>query len=126
MQRQCKVKTAKGKRCTMPALKGSQYCFTHDPAHQAERARARKLGGFNRRTAARVSGDEPIKIESTADVLKLINAVIADTWAQDNGAARSRALLACADVAIKALTMTDLEVRIAALEQAQRVKDGDR
>jgi hypothetical protein len=122
MQRQCKAKTAKGARCTMPVLKGSQYCFTHDPDHQAERAHARKLGGFNRRTAARVSSDEPIKVECMADVLKLINAVIADTWQQDNGAAGSRALLACADVAIKALTMTDLEARIAALEKAQQAK----
>lgn len=123
MAKRCKAKTSKGKPCNVPAGE-SGYCFTHDPDRAAQRAAARKLGGFNRRTAARVSGDEPIKIEGMADVLKLINAVIADTWQQDNGAARSRALLACADVAIKALTMTDLESRIAALEQAQLAKAG--
>ncbi len=121
MAKQCKAKKRSGDRCPNPASE-SGYCFTHDPDRTAQRAAARKLGGFNRRTAARVSGDEPIKIESMADVLKLINAVIADTWQQDNGAARSRALLACADVAIKALTMTDLEARIAALEAQQEGK----
>ncbi len=121
MSKQCKAKKRNGDRCPNPASE-SGYCFTHDPDRTAQRAAARKLGGFNRRTAARVSGDEPIKIESMADVLKLINAVIADTWQQDNGAARSRALLACADVAIKALTMTDLEARIAALEAQQEGK----
>lgn len=111
----CKAKKRSGGRCPNPAG-ASGYCFAHDPDRAAERTAARKLGGFNRRTAARVSGDEPPHIENMADVLRLVNAVIADTWQQDNGAARSRALLACADVAIKVLTMTDLEVRIAALE----------
>jgi hypothetical protein len=119
MAKRCKAKTSKGKPCNVPASE-SGFCFTHDPDRVAERAAARRLGGFNRRTAARVSGDEPIKIEGMADVLKLINAVIADVWQLDNSPARGRVMLSCADTAIKALTMTDLEARIAALEQAKR------
>ena len=124
MAKQCKAKTKSGSRCPNNAGE-SGFCFAHDPDRHAERSAARKKGGFNRRTAARVSGDEPIKIASTADVLKLINAIIADTWVQDNSANRSRALLSTADLAIKALTASDLEERIAALEQAQAgPKDG--
>lgn len=116
---QCKAQTKAGRRCNGRA-NTSGFCFTHDPTQQEARTAARKLGGHHRRTAVRVSGDEPIKIESMADVLRLINAVIADTWQQENGAARSRALLGCADAAIKALTLTDLEARIARLEAADR------
>jgi hypothetical protein len=75
------------------------------------------LGGFNRRTAARVSGDA-VKIESLADVLRLVNAVITDTWKQENTASRSRALLACADTAIRSLQAGEMESRLAAIEAA--------
>jgi hypothetical protein len=118
MAKQCKAIKRDGDRCPNPAS-ASGYCFTHDPAKAAQRSAARKLGGFNRKTAARVSGDEPIKIESLADVLKLINAIIADTWQQDNGAARSRALLAAAESARGVLEVTDLEKRLAQLEAQQ-------
>jgi hypothetical protein len=115
MKRQCKAKKRNGERCPNPAGE-SGYCFTHDPDRHAERSAARKLGGYHRRTPVRISGDEPIRIDSMSDVLKLINTIIMDTWIQENGAARSRALLACADAAIKVLTMTDIEARIAKLE----------
>lgn len=122
--KQCKARNRTGQRCNGNAG-ASGYCFTHDPGRAAERTAARKLGGYHRRTAARVSGDTPIEIKSMADVLALINATIADTWQQDNGAARSRALLTCADMAIKALTMSDFEARLAALERGQGVDRGN-
>lgn len=119
MRKQCESKTAKGIRCTMPALKGSRFCFTHSPDTRAQRTAARKLGGFHRRTAARLSGDQPPTIASMADVLKLINVTLMDVWALENSPARGRVLLSCAEVAIKALEMTDLEMRVSALEAAR-------
>ena len=121
-KQQCKARNRTGQRCNGNAG-ADGYCFTHSPNKAAERSAARKLGGYHRNmAAARVSGDTPIVIASMADVLALINATIADTWQQDNGAARSRALLACADIAIKALTVGEFEARLAALERGQ----GDR
>ncbi len=119
---QCKAKTRNGSRCPNAASE-SGYCFTHDPDRAAERAAARKLGGFNRRTAARVSGDTPIVIESMADVLNLVNAVIADTWQLDNSPARSRVLLACADTGSRALQIGELADRVKALEE--RINNGN-
>jgi hypothetical protein len=100
-------------------VKGSDFCFSHEPQLRQKRSAARLKGGFNRRTAVRVSGDTPITIASMADVLKLINCVIADSWQQDNSAARSRVLLSCASVAIEALTMGEFERRLAALENRE-------
>jgi hypothetical protein len=114
-KRQCKAKTNSG-RCRAAAA-DSGYCFAHDPDRAKERRAAQKLGGFNRRTAARVSGDA-VKIESLADVLRLVNAVITDTWNQENTASRSRALLACADTAIRSLQAGEMEARLAAIEAA--------
>jgi len=119
--KQCRAKTKQGKRCTGTANR-SGYCFTHNPALADKRRAARKLGGFNRRTAARVSG-EAVKIETIADVLRLVNAVITDTWEQENSASRSRALLACADTAIRALQSGEMESRLAAIEAALGIGD---
>lgn len=117
---QCQARTRRGKRCRAAALRGSDFCFTHSPQTSEARQVARRKGGHNRKTAVRLSG-EAIEISSMADVLKLLNAIVVDTWQQDNGAARSRVLLACCETGIKALTATDLEQRVEALERLRRI-----
>lgn len=113
----CKAKTRTGARCPNNAGK-SGYCFTHDPNRAQERRRARALGGYHR-AAPRVSGDVPIVIATVADVLALVNATIADTWVLENSPARSRALLSCAEAALRALEIGELEERVKALEEKQ-------
>jgi hypothetical protein len=117
-QQQCAAKTVKGAQCAMPALKGGRYCFSHSPERKAEAQAARRLGGAHRKIA-RVSGDDPIAIVNVADVLKLVNAVIADVWVLDNTAPRARVLLACGETARAVLETSDLEQRIAALEKTK-------
>jgi hypothetical protein len=117
---QCAAKTSAGALCAMPALKGGSYCFAHSPERKAEAQAARRRGGAHRKIA-RVSGDEPIVIVNVADVLKLVNAVLADVWQLDNSVPRGRVLLACAETARAVLETCDLDARIAKLEQAAHV-----
>ncbi len=121
MARQCKARTKSGNRCNAAASTDG-FCFAHSPSRTAERAAARKLGGFNRRTAARVSG-EAVNVQSLADVLKLVNAVILDTWQLENSPARNRVLLGCADTAIRVLQSSEIEQRIAAIEAALKIRE---
>jgi len=116
VKRQCRAKTKAGARCASAAGPGGT-CFTHDASRAEERAAARKLGGYHRKTAARVSGEAAPQIITLADVLKLINAVIVDTWALENTSARSRALLALGEGALKVLEACELEARLEALER---------
>ncbi len=58
-----------------------------------------------------------MEIRDLPGVLALLNAVIRDTWAQPNAAPRSRALLAGAELGIKALQTGEFEERLAALEK---------
>jgi hypothetical protein len=120
--RPCQARTVQGGRCNAWAIAGSDFCFAHDAGSAKNRSAARLKGGLNHRTLARVSGDTPIVIKSMADVLALVNAVLSDSWQLENSPARSRCLLACASVAIEALTLTDFETRITALESG--VKHG--
>jgi hypothetical protein len=73
------------------------------------------LGG-HRRSRAKVSSADPVSVNDLPDVLALCNAVIADSWALDNSPARSRVLLAAADVAMRCLQVGELEARVRALE----------
>jgi len=123
MAKQCKARTQKGSKCNAAAGE-SGFCFAHDPARRTEANAARKLGGFNRRTVARVSG-EAVTVQSLADVLKLVNAVILDTWELENSPARSRVLLGCADTAIRALQSSELEERLERIEQALKIGESN-
>ena len=118
----CTAITKDGSQCQAAAGE-SGYCFTHDPEKSADRAEARKLGGFNRRTA-KLSGCDPVEIVTPADVVRLVNAVIADTWLQENSATRSRALLACGELAVKALQAGEIDARLQALEGALKMREG--
>jgi hypothetical protein len=114
---QCKAKTQTGKPCKMRPIKGSDYCFNHDPAAAAQRAAARKRGGEARHTAH--AGDPaivPEQIGNIQDARKILDYVKDELLAMDNTIARNRALLALFDSFAKALEIGELEERIAALE----------
>lgn len=112
---QCRANTKKGTRCTAFAVKGSEFCLTHAPERAKERAARNRRGGLAR-VIPKVAGDA-IEVASMTDVLGLVNAVILDTWQLENSAPRSRALLAAAELAIKAMQIGELEERVARLEQ---------
>jgi hypothetical protein len=120
MPKQCKARTRKGSRCPNAAGE-SGYCFTHDPNRKKERAAARKLGGLRRRRSG-VSG-EPVEIKTPADVLKLINSVIADAMQLDNSPSRARVLLQAASAASSALEAGELEERLEAVEATLKIGD---
>lgn len=110
----CQAQTRSGARCQANAGE-SGFCFFHDPSRAAERAKAHRRGGLAK-LIAKVSGPA-VAIANVAGVLVLVNAVILDTWEQENTAARSRALLAAGELAIKALQIGELEERVKRLEE---------
>ncbi len=88
---QCTATTQDGGRCRSNALHGSQFCFTHDPAHAQARAEARRRGGHNRRTPKRVDAvNALVSLRSVGDVQAQLETVLADTLGQENSAARTR------------------------------------
>jgi hypothetical protein len=115
--RQCKAKTKSGKRCEGYALTGSDFCLTHDPKRAKDRADRNRRGGRAHRSPKPTEGVAAPKIESVADVLAIVNFVIADLWVLDNTVPRARGLLAAGEAAVKALEIGELEERVAALEK---------
>jgi hypothetical protein len=98
-------------------VQGSNFCLTHDPQRAKDRAERNRKGGRAKRSPKATDGVPAPRIESIADVLAIVNFVVADLWLLDNTVPRARGLLAAGEAAVKALEIGELEERIAALEK---------
>ena len=115
----CRGETRDGSPCGMARLCGGDYCFAHDPRRGRDRAKARLKGGRNRRTA---HGSAP---PDTAPVLRSVDAiqtelerVLFDTLQMANSTQRNRTVGYLLGFALRALEVGEVEVRLAALEEA--------
>lgn len=119
--RQCKGRTKSGAPCRVATLRGSDYCFTHDPATAQQRKAARSKGGAARH--GRMVGvvgqpEKPISVKTIADIVALLERAINDCFAMEKSLARARTVGYLAIAACKALEVADLAARIETLEEA--------
>ena len=117
----CQAITKTGRECGNNTLKDEPYCFTHSPSRAAERASARKLGGMRRGSHAGDTSSLPAKVKTDEDVLSLLDYVLAEVAALDNGIPRARALIALAGGYLQALEVGEVEERLKALEELVNV-----
>ena len=114
----CKAKTHDGKPCKAKPIKGSKYCFIHDPASGEARAQARKLGGQRQRTPHGGNPDNlPKQIKTLEDIRLLFDYTIAEVIPMENSIPRGRLLLAIIEQGVKLFEVGELEERIKNLEQ---------
>jgi hypothetical protein len=97
----------------MAPLTNSKFCFAHDPRRGRDRAKARKLGGHNRRAAA--SG-QPVPLRDVGGIQAQLEQGVGDVLALENSARRAHALGSLLALAMRALEVGELEARLAALE----------
>ena len=115
---QCSAKTRNGQPCRAQALKGRRFCFTHDPAQGAARAKARRRGGERRRV--RHAGDSslmPAQVRTVADTLALLDYGLAEALPLENSVQRVRLLIALADGYLRAFEAGEIGHRLQQLEQ---------
>jgi len=102
--------------CMAKTMQGSDYCFFHDPAMALKRAKARKLGGKNRRVARRTDVTN-IQLEGIDDIQKTLEDALNDAIGlQSNTHARARTIGYLCGIAIKAFEIGSLEDRLKSLE----------
>lgn len=115
----CKAKTHDGQPCKAKPIKGSKYCFIHDPASGTARAQARKLGGQRQRTPHAGNAEAlPKQIKTIADVTSLLDYTLAEIIPLENSIQRGRLLVALSGAYIEAIKTGELENRLAAIEAA--------
>lgn len=112
----CSATNRRGQPCAMAAQRDREFCFIHDPAKARDRAEARRLGGRRRQTTRGAAPPESVSLRRVAEILELLETVTVDTLRQENSAQRSRAVVALAGLALKAVEVGELEERVAALE----------
>jgi len=98
-------------------MKGTRYCFTHNPHTRKAQAQARRRGGENRHVPHFADGSKlPKDIKTLEDASGILSYTLAEILGHDNSIARARVLLALYDSFVKSFEIGELEKRIAALE----------
>lgn len=118
-KRACNAVNEDGGRCQAPPLQDGDFCLMHSPEHAADVAEARRLGGLRRRREKTVAVAYDLEGLGTVDqIRRLIEIAALDALGLENSVARSRTLAYLAQVALKALEISDFADRVAALEAA--------
>ena len=120
-ERPCSAITDGGGACQAAPLRGSAFCFFHDPEHQAEAAEARRLGGLRRRRESAVGAAFDVEgLDSVAAIRRLLEIAANDTLSLENSIARARTLAYLAQAAVRLLEAGELGDRLDQLEAAMR------
>lgn len=77
--RQCEFILKDGKQCRALAVKGSRFCFSHDPAYKEKKALAVKKGGLAKKRFF-LDNPEKITLENAHDAKKFLAMVINGVW----------------------------------------------
>jgi hypothetical protein len=117
--KRCGATSKNGQQCRALALAGSPFCFSHAPERAQERAEARKRGGFNSSTAARLQRLIPARLISIYDVLEASLLEVHDGKLEP---ARATAMAAISRAMVTILTAGELEERLRAVEQKTATK----
>jgi hypothetical protein len=120
----CLATTAAGTPCRA-APGPSGYCYMHDPERAAERQEARASGGAKAgitKAARALAADRPaFKVDGPGDIVDMLKAVANEvydtpTTARFDVSKKARAIATVLSVLLKAYELTDLEARLAVLE----------
>lgn len=88
----CHATTSKGKQCNGFAVAGSEYCFTHSPAHAQARAEARQRGGQARAAVPNPTPFPDADITNARGLTTFVTQLIKDTWTLQPSISRARTL----------------------------------
>lgn len=123
--KQCEALNTRGEPCSTPALRGSRFCFHHDPANAVQRLAARAKGGKARhgRTIGPTAVGDPVSVKSTADVVRLLEGEINSVLLLERSLNRARTVGYLALAALKAHELNELSDRVAALEMALKARE---
>lgn len=120
----CRSKTNSGQPCQAQAIKGGYFCFTHDPASGAARAKARKIGGQRNRTPHAGKPETlPAKVRTIDEVLQVLDYALAESMPLENSIQRGRLIVAICGAFIEAIKTGELESRLMAIESALKMRE---
>lgn len=96
----------------MAPLRGSIFCFNHDPERPADEGEGRPQGG----QATRTKFGDPVPLRDVRAIRRELEAVVGDAKMQPNSPDRSRTILSALRLALEVLAADEWEDRLTALE----------
>ena len=113
----CQGVTSDGLQCQAAAIRGSDFCFFHDPSKEVERREAHAAGGRQNRMKTLDTATSDVKIKDCGDVAALLSETINQVRKGliDPRIANSVGYLA--NITVRVLSQNELEDRITKLEQ---------
>lgn len=115
-RKRCVARNRDGSACGSFSLPGSDFCFSHDPDRQAERAEARRRGGLNSAKVIRLRGLIPPRLMPIYDQLE---AAMSEVHDGDLDPRRASAMASIARAMVGVLQAGELEERLRRLEESQ-------
>jgi hypothetical protein len=103
----------------MPPLHDSEFCWAHDPRHEAEAAEARRAGGQVKKREGTLALIYDLNgIGTVPDIRRWIEFIMFESLSLGNSVPRNRVILTGTQAAAKLLETGEQEERIRALEAA--------
>lgn len=120
---ECQAVTKTGNACSMPPLRGQDYCMAHHPDHQEELKLARQKGAQYRPTAVvpHVDSASPLLMSTSQEVLESISRVATAVMRGELDPRLGNCIGVLLNTALRALDHR-LEDRVAELELAVATK----
>src|SRR5215216_4560839 len=109
----CAAPRKDGKPCTITVLVDGRYCFGHSPERAAQRDEARRRGGRNRSTTARLRALLPPRL---APVFDRLETALAETHAGELDPKQAQAMASLARALVALVVSGELEERLRKLE----------
>ncbi len=111
-----------GRRCQAPVVKGSDFCFAHEPSLAQKRAEWRRAGG--KKSGKQAVLAEAAAIRTPAEVKDLLGRTVEGLQRGDIDARTANAVGYLCNLLLKAIKETDLAERLEKLERAVRREGG--
>ena len=105
-----------GNQCRATKLRGSKYCFFHDPAKAGERAAAQQAGGRNGRAAVLPPDAPHRRVKTAAEVIDLLSETINQVRTGQLDPKVGNCVGYLSSVILRAIEQGDMAERLAALE----------
>jgi hypothetical protein len=115
-KKSCAATKRNGTACRADALPGSRFCFFHSPQHADARRKAQSRGGLANKMATLPADAPDVKVEDSADVVKLLSETINQVRRGEIDPRVANAVGYLANIVLAATGQGELESRLAELE----------
>jgi hypothetical protein len=125
MEQMCIATTKEGRPCSAGPVRSSGFCYWHDPALLEQRLTDRQRGGAARSNVARARKQIADAVLTPADLQGLLGATLRGVLAGRIEPGVGTAAAGIARVLLAVREATDVETRLAALEE-QAARQGQK